>query len=368
MSTVIFTRGIPGSGKSTLAQKWVADDPENRVRVNRDDIRHSLIREMQKKGYKGDPYMVLDKDGRPDRKFESRVTEAENNALRKAIQANKDVISDNTNLNNGQLHKRIRQVRQWGATRISYKDFPITVEEAQRRNSLRERKVPDHVIANFYKNLGPKGEFPLFPGSYKTRPIVLPTERRQAILFDMDGTLNDIRNLRHHVNPKPRTDGRRVFKNFEAFHSLSAFEPANESVVRILREAVDNGFVPLITTARQEQYRDVSQKFLDDRNIPFENMFMRANDDSRPDYEVKKDMYDHISMYYDVAHAVDDNPQAVQAWKEKGVRVTEVPFIDDTNMDLVIDIQSPFQEGVCLRCGKPFNGPGYLGPTCRTKA
>lgn len=39
MSKIIVTRGLPASGKSTWAKAWVAADPANRVRVNRDAIR-----------------------------------------------------------------------------------------------------------------------------------------------------------------------------------------------------------------------------------------------------------------------------------------------------------------------------------------
>ena len=42
MKKLILTRGIQGSGKSTWARQWVEEDPENRVRINNDDIRNML--------------------------------------------------------------------------------------------------------------------------------------------------------------------------------------------------------------------------------------------------------------------------------------------------------------------------------------
>lgn len=39
---VIILRGLQGSGKSTWAKQWVNEDPEHRVRFNRDDIRNML--------------------------------------------------------------------------------------------------------------------------------------------------------------------------------------------------------------------------------------------------------------------------------------------------------------------------------------
>lgn len=40
--TILILRGLQGSGKSTWAKQWVNEDPEHRVRFNRDDIRNML--------------------------------------------------------------------------------------------------------------------------------------------------------------------------------------------------------------------------------------------------------------------------------------------------------------------------------------
>jgi predicted kinase len=44
MGKLILTRGVPASGKSTWAKAWVEEDPLNRVRVNRDNLRWTLSR------------------------------------------------------------------------------------------------------------------------------------------------------------------------------------------------------------------------------------------------------------------------------------------------------------------------------------
>lgn len=36
---LIILRGLPASGKSTVARKWVAADPSERMRINRDELR-----------------------------------------------------------------------------------------------------------------------------------------------------------------------------------------------------------------------------------------------------------------------------------------------------------------------------------------
>ena len=42
MSQLIITRGLPASGKTTYARAWVQEDPANRIRLNRDELRRML--------------------------------------------------------------------------------------------------------------------------------------------------------------------------------------------------------------------------------------------------------------------------------------------------------------------------------------
>jgi predicted kinase len=151
MSEMTFLRGIPASGKSTYAEQWVAEDPANRVRINRDSIREALF---------GDASSHVD---------ENKVTEVENMLIAKGLREGKHVMSDNTNTNMAFIPKAIKFAKANGATKINNKDFPISLEVAKKRNSERDRKVPEHVLERMSKNLGPEGQFPVFPGSYKTK-------------------------------------------------------------------------------------------------------------------------------------------------------------------------------------------------------
>lgn len=80
MPTLIITRGLPGSGKTTLARAWVAESPERRARLNRDDYRL-----MVHGGY-------ISKD------TEQAVTIAQRAAAQALLAAGIDVICDDTNL------------------------------------------------------------------------------------------------------------------------------------------------------------------------------------------------------------------------------------------------------------------------------
>jgi len=123
---LIITRGIPGAGKSTWARAWVADDPEKRVRVNRDDLRFMLF---------GKYYGVN----------ELAVTAVEVAAINAALRGGQSVVVDATHLHPGSVPKMRRVADRHGATLV-VKDFEIDVAEAIRRDAARSRSVGADVI------------------------------------------------------------------------------------------------------------------------------------------------------------------------------------------------------------------------------
>ena len=142
------------------------------------------------------------------------------------------------------------------------------------------------------------------------------TTRRTAHIFDVDGTLADVSEIRHHVI------GRN--KNFNAFHEQSVDVPPIPHVVQMAHDAKAAGHDVIVVTARKAKYRPHTAMWLAQNNIPSDAMFMRANDDNRPDYEVKKDIYGKISKSWDVKHAVDDNPNVLRLWHEHNIPTTRV--------------------------------------------
>lgn len=342
------TRGIPGSGKSTYAMKWVAQDPANRVRVSRDDIRLSLFGK----------YVVLDRKGKIDGNAEAQVSIVEESQLRKALNAKKSVISDKTNINQKDIDNHQALAKEYGV-KISHKDFPITLEEAKRRNSLRDRVVEEFVIERMYKNLGPNGQFHHFDGDYTPRAFVKPATKETGIIVDLDGTLVDVRSIRHYVRSK--------YKNFDMFHRSSLFCPPNPEVLDMVVDAHEAGFPIVIVSARQERYREVSEVWLNKHlPVPFSNMYLRPQEDNRPDFLVKHDILKKIREDYNIAVAIDDNPNVRDNWTQNGIRTVVVAGFEEGEVGEteVIRINNSFRSGGCLRCGKPLKSGAAIGPVC----
>jgi len=141
--------------------------------------------------------------------------------------------------------------------------------------------------------------------------------KERAVIFDMDGTLADVSSIRHHVEGQP--------KDFKSFHEQSVDVPPNRHVVNQAQVSHMLGNKNIIVTARGSQWRNHTAMWLALNEVPSEAMYMRSQNDDRPDYDVKSDIHKRLSKSYDVIHAVDDNPNVLKLWSEKGVPTTRVP-------------------------------------------
>lgn len=142
---------------------------------------------------------------------------------------------------------------------------------------------------------------------------------KDAVIFDMDGTLCNVESIVHYVLPGPD-------RNFHRFHRESVNCPPNADVVEAAVEAHDQGLTILIVTARSFKYVWETMFWLTNNlPVPYEQIYMRADGDFRPDGIVKREIFDKIKEDgHNVIHAWDDNPAVVDVWESLGIPVTVV--------------------------------------------
>lgn len=132
MNKLVITQGIPGSGKTTFARAWVEEDPQGRIRVNRDDIRSML-----------GPYWI------PSR--EDLVTRIENMMVQSAVGQGYGVVVDATNFSKtGRFTNMLPS--HWEVELKDFTDIPL--ETCILRDALRTNPVGRDVIVGMYnKNI-----------------------------------------------------------------------------------------------------------------------------------------------------------------------------------------------------------------------
>lgn len=145
----------------------------------------------------------------------------------------------------------------------------------------------------------------------------------ECILSDLDGTL------------ALRTDARPCPYNMETV-GLDVPNKPIVDLLRILQEAHPRA-ATFIMTAREQQWfnrpqtgavrtRDQtstwheSAKWLNKHDIHWDNMYMRAAKDFRPDAEIKEELYrKYIEPFYDVLYVLDDRRTVVSMWRKLGL-------------------------------------------------
>lgn len=300
--TIVLTRGLPASGKSTYARAWVAADPKNRVRVNRDDLRFMLYGE-----YWG---------GNID---ENEVSRAEEAMVKAAVKAGKHVVIDAT-------HLRAQYVKKWAATgEIQVRDFPVAVDELIRRDNSRahqgERAVGERVIRDLAQRFHIKadGTLPALPDlrgigpTFDFKPYV--RGERLAYSFDIDGTLLHMEDRRGPYETSKYdldTPDRNMVEML--WHLQDGVQKSQEDVA----------FIAL--SGRNEDFYDVTLESLRGWGIYLDALYMRPSD--RPndnDALIKSDLVDqHYSGTYDVLMHFDDRNRVVDALRAKGMKVAQV--------------------------------------------
>ena len=145
-------------------------------------------------------------------------------------------------------------------------------------------------------------------------PEILPT----AVIVDVDGTLCDVRDIRHHLSlPK---------RDFDAFHAASADCLPNQQAIDYVNRAHADGHVVLIFTARQEKWRELTETWLGAHMpVPWLGPAMRPDKVYDADTLIKSRMHAAAAAHFDIVGAIDDNPKIIELWESLGIPTEVVP-------------------------------------------
>ena len=141
-----------------------------------------------------------------------------------------------------------------------------------------------------------------------------------AVIFDVDGTLADVTDLRR--TWLPSVEGKR---DFQSFHAASVDAPVIPWVKDAAILSHSRGIAVIVVTGRTARWREHTAWWLALNDIPSDALYMRHVKDQRPDEQVKQEILDQIKASWSPIWAFDDNPSTIKVWRDAGIPVTVVP-------------------------------------------
>lgn len=270
--------GIPCSGKSHFAKDLCKSDPSY-TEVNRDFIRFNVVcPNSDWSSYKF------------TNKREKEVTDIQHQMIIQAFYDDQNVIVSDTNLNPKTRQAMIDLLEEYDFE-VEIKEFPITLEEAYKRDAQRGNGVGQSVIYSMYQKWL----------QYKDRKTYIPDESKpKAVIVDLDGTVADMNGKR---GP------------FE-WNKVGG-DITRPVIVDMIKGYDTQGYVILAVSGRDGVCFDDTKNWLTENDIPHFYLFMRKQGDTRKDSVVKEEIFwQHIAGRYNVVACVDDRPQMVRLWHE----------------------------------------------------
>lgn len=172
------------------------------------------------------------------------------------------------------------------------------------------------------------------------------THLQRAYIFDIDGVLADCSHRLHFIQQEPK-DWKRFYENSDKDAPIKA------NVELLHRLYKDYQVEIMFVTGRTEAYRAITSDWLrkevletqplttcstmmgcdlamelqeeEIKKTLEQRLFMRKNGDFRPDWEIKKEIYENeIKCQYEILGVFEDRTQVVQMWRSLGLTCYQV--------------------------------------------
>ena len=273
-----LTVGISASGKSTWARERANSHAS--CDINRDWIRFNIVApDATWATYKF------------TKAREKEVTRIQEEMIMAAWGMGQDVTISDTNLS-PKVRARITKLLTDIGYEVELKAFPVTFEEAYKRDNLRANGVGKDILYTQWlawnEFIGRKTYIP---------DITLP----KAVIFDIDGTLADMAGKRGPFEWS-KVGGDEVRPMITAMADNYYF---------------DQDYAMIVLSGRDSVCYKETHDWLVRNDIFFDKLYMRAEGDMRKDSEIKEELFwTHLADKYNIVACVDDRPQMIRLWHE----------------------------------------------------
>lgn len=157
-----------------------------------------------------------------------------------------------------------------------------------------------------------------------------------TFIFDIDGTLADCSQRLKYILPPEDVkaiitdDGAKLDwdgPDWETFHKECVNDSIIPNVVNLLNTLKNTGYKIILVTGRPESSRDLTIKWLKDKaylDVSDIEMYMREDGDHRPDYVIKKEIYNKYLKDIKIYGVFEDRKQCVDMWRSLGLTCYQV--------------------------------------------
>lgn len=283
--TLLLTVGISGSGKTSWSTEFTRNR-DNWADLNRDEIRFALFT----KGVRDFSQYKFSKQN------EKRVTDVIDQLAFDASIQRKSVIISDTDLNPKTRAKWLQWARE-NDYEYLIKEFTISFDEARKRDIQRAGGVGVEVLwKQWMKWL-----------EYINYDFYVPDlSKRKAVIIDVDGTV-------------AKMNGRKPYE----WHKVGEDLP-RQATICMVQGMIEEGNTPIFMSGRDGVCKDLTYKWLlhniMEWYLPEDggfHLFMRSEGDMRPDYVVKKELFDkYVRNNFNVVAAIDDRKSILELWTQ----------------------------------------------------
>lgn len=143
-------------------------------------------------------------------------------------------------------------------------------------------------------------------------------EKKNCIIYDLDGTICNVAHRQHFVASKPR--------NWNAWNRGMVNDTPNNPV-KIVYNAIKKQYSNIdtfIVSGRSDDYRDKTIEWLNKYDFSYDNLYMRKEGDYRDDSIIKSEIADEIQKTHNILFVFDDRGKVVDMWIKRGIWVFDV--------------------------------------------
>lgn len=144
--------------------------------------------------------------------------------------------------------------------------------------------------------------------------------RKKCFVFDLDGTICDVRHRRQYVATKPR--------NWDAWNKGIVNDVPNLAVEYVYKALhASRGIMDadlFFVSGRSDDYRQQTEEWLTTFGFKWDGLYMRKYKDHRDDAIVKGEIADEILKTHMILGVFDDRQRVVNMWIERGIWVFDV--------------------------------------------